>query len=153
MTREEAIEVIKQDIPCEYDADLIEALDMAIKALEQEPCNTDTCKVVKAYINGWNKTNNSDAISRQAYIERFRKWAYSEFGRKVDNETLAIRVAMSLPSVTPQPKTGHWIKSRDHYGNNHFTCPFCGNDIATKSDTWNDNYCSNCGSKMESEEV
>ncbi len=37
MTREEAIEVIEQDIPCEYDTDLIEALNMAIKALEQEP--------------------------------------------------------------------------------------------------------------------
>lgn len=38
MTREEAIEVLQQDIPCEYDTDLIEALDIAIKALEQEPC-------------------------------------------------------------------------------------------------------------------
>ena len=37
MTREEAIEVIEQDIPCEHDTDLIEALEMAIKALEQEP--------------------------------------------------------------------------------------------------------------------
>ena len=34
MTREEAIEVIEQDIPCEHDTDLIEALEMAIKALE-----------------------------------------------------------------------------------------------------------------------
>lgn len=38
MNREEAIEVIKQDIPCEYDTDLIEALEMAIKALEQDNC-------------------------------------------------------------------------------------------------------------------
>ena len=38
MSREEAIEVIKQDIPCEHDADLIEALEMAIQALSQEPC-------------------------------------------------------------------------------------------------------------------
>jgi hypothetical protein len=35
MTNEEALEVIKQDIPCEQDFDLIEALTMAIKALEQ----------------------------------------------------------------------------------------------------------------------
>ena len=26
---------------------------------------------------------------------------------------------------------GSWIKSRDSYGNNHFTCPFCEHDIAT----------------------
>lgn len=35
MTREEAIEVIEQDIPCEHDRDLIEALDMAISALSE----------------------------------------------------------------------------------------------------------------------
>ena len=43
---------------------------------------------------------------------------------------------------------GSWIKSRDSYGNNHFTCPFCEHDIATKADTLGDNYCSNCGAKM-----
>lgn len=35
MTREEAIEVIEQDIPCEHDRDLIEALEMAISALSK----------------------------------------------------------------------------------------------------------------------
>ena len=35
MTIEDAKEVIKQDIPCELDADLIEALNMAIKSLEE----------------------------------------------------------------------------------------------------------------------
>lgn len=40
----------------------VEALNMAIKALEQEPCNTDTCKVVKAYMNEWDKPNNKDII-------------------------------------------------------------------------------------------
>ena len=34
MTVKEAIEVISQDIPCEYDIDLIEALNMATKSLE-----------------------------------------------------------------------------------------------------------------------
>ena len=34
MTIEEAKEVIEQDIPCEYDSDLIDALNMAIKSLE-----------------------------------------------------------------------------------------------------------------------
>ena len=36
MTREEAIEVLQQDIPCEQDTDLIEAIEMAINALERE---------------------------------------------------------------------------------------------------------------------
>jgi hypothetical protein len=36
MTREEAIEVIEQDIPCEHDRDLIEALEIAISALSAD---------------------------------------------------------------------------------------------------------------------
>ena len=53
------------------------------------------------------------------------------------------------PSVQPKAKTGRWIKSRDSYGNNHFTCSECGNDIATKyAYSWDDKYCSECGAKM-----
>ena len=47
---------------------------------------------------------------------------------------------------------GSWIKSRDSYGNNHFTCPFCEHDIATKADTLGDNYCSNCGARLQESE-
>lgn len=52
MTNEEAIEVIKQDIPCEHDTDLIEALEMALKALKREqqkytrPRHCDCCGVL-----------------------------------------------------------------------------------------------------------
>ena len=59
------------------------------------------------------------------------------------------KIVEQLSPITPQPKMGKWIKSRDSYGNNHFTCPFCEHDIATKADTLGDNYCSNCGAKME----
>ena len=48
MTREEAIEIIKQDIPCEHDTDLIEALEMAIKALKLIPDNAINGDVIKA---------------------------------------------------------------------------------------------------------
>ena len=49
-------------------------------------------------------------------------------------------------------KSGKWIMSRDCYGNHHFTCSECGNDIATQyADNWNDKYCSECGAKMERE--
>jgi transcription initiation factor IIE alpha subunit len=34
------------------------------------------------------------------------------------------------------------------YETYHFTCSKCGNDIATKSDAWNDNFCSDCGADM-----
>ena len=52
-----------------YTSGFDECMDMAIQALEQEPCNTDTCKIVKAYMNEWDKPNRSDAISRQAVNE------------------------------------------------------------------------------------
>ena len=68
------------------------------------------------------------------------------------NEVL--REIEDAPSVIPQQRIGKWIKSRDGYGNNHYTCPFCEHDIATKYDgTWEDNYCSNCGADMRGEEV
>lgn len=62
-----------------------------------------------------------------------------------------------LEKQMQEPKTGHWIKSRDSYGNHHFICSECGNDIATRyADNWEDKYCSECGAKMvepqESEE-
>ena len=103
------------------------------RLLEQQPCG--------------------DAISRQAYIERYRKWSYSEYGRKIDNGALAIRVAMSLPPVISKtrcsceqikwerdmaiaqlkelgyglgekPKTGHWILL-DECSNSGYYCSEC----------------------------
>ena len=38
MTIEEAIEVLAQDLPCEIDKDLSEAMTMAIEALEEKSC-------------------------------------------------------------------------------------------------------------------
>lgn len=73
MTNEEAIAIIRKEYLCvDRDCDIelscgkchlmipskepiLEAYNMAIKALEQKPCNTDTCKVVKAYMNEWDK--------------------------------------------------------------------------------------------------
>lgn len=62
MTREEAIEVIEQDIPCEHDRDLIEALEMAISALSEELSEdgtltvhvADGSKVSRVFVKGDN---------------------------------------------------------------------------------------------------
>jgi hypothetical protein len=128
MTINKAIDIIKclawHTRPSEED------VEQAIKALEQQPCE--------------------DAISRQAYIERYRKWGYSEYGRKMDNEALAIRVAMSLPSVAPKPKTGHWIRKEDKFCW-WYECDQCGekplhnrlNDKDALSD-----WCPHCGADM-----
>ena len=83
MTREEAkriLYVFRAVIL--VDASHIEAFDMAIKALEQEPCE--------------------DAISRQAVEDAIAE-------TNVNGESLGYAVAWDilsdLPSVTPQPKT------------------------------------------------
>ena len=104
----------------------------------------------------------ADCISRKAVLDAIdsKAWEFCDYliskGRNdeqkpvshfADNLRECVRV--ELPSVTPKQRIGKWIKSRDGYGNNHYTCPFCKLDIATKyAGTLKDNYCSNCGAKM-----
>lgn len=52
------------------------------------------------------------------------------------------------PSVTPQPKTGHWIPT---YGN--VKCSVCGSVKDSREVGKATHYCDFCGAKMESEEV
>ena len=125
MTREEAIMVLKNEQPhCGKKAlfpeeKKYEAYNVAIKALEQEPCD--------------------DAISRQAVEE-----AIYDYSRSCDvNYAQIMEYIDKLPSVNPQPKTGHWEwLTEDKYrcsNCNHETrvdecmnkpmydfCPFCG---------------------------
>jgi hypothetical protein len=95
MTREEAIEALKYSIGVFPVTDrAVSALDMAVKALEQEPCG--------------------DCISRQAAIDAF---GLSEKTRKYGGDHSGYDTMMlyeiqqtleDLPSVNPQePKTGH----------------------------------------------
>ena len=86
MTREEAKNIISQMIKDEegfLSDNTVEAHKMAIKALEQEPCE--------------------DAISRQAVLDLVNAdWKYEGLEEPIN----------SLPPVNPQkPKTGHWIPS------------------------------------------
>ena len=88
MTREEAIEVIEQDIPCEHDTDFIEALKMAISALKQ----------------------TEDAISRQAAISNIKEMAEYHTGDAF-NADRVIQHLKGLPSV--QPKQIGWISVKE----------------------------------------
>lgn len=123
MTREEAIEIIEQDIPCEYDTDLIEALNMAINALEHPERN-----VVAVVPCG-------DTISRQAVIDI------------VDNP-LNIRlgeIIEKLPPVKPERPKGEWLTPYGSYSYRLTTykCSLCGCETDNRS-----NYCPNCGAYM-----
>jgi len=89
MTREEAIEKLRlfDFIGSNEDEEFLTALDMAIKALEQEPYE--------------------DCISRQAAMD-----ACDQSINYLD-ATDRIR---ALPSVTPAQKTGYWIIVNEQAG-------------------------------------
>lgn len=65
MTREEAIEVIQQDIPCEFDADLLKAFEMAIQALEQEPI----LDKIKEIVDEWQSDTWTDNFSLECMVK------------------------------------------------------------------------------------
>lgn len=122
-----------------------EALDMAIKALEQATCE--------------------DCISRQA-VEEMIKAELPERGMweiegDKEKETVCevcvelMQKLSDLPPVTPQPKTGKWIfhKSFDNGRKNCNECIECsqchtwlGHDCYAKTP-----YCPICGARMEVE--
>ena len=81
MKKEEAIEFFRDMNECTYGN--LEAVEMAIKALEQEPCE--------------------DAISREAVLELIADYDLS-MGQ-------VVKVIHALPSVTPSRPKGHWIKT------------------------------------------
>lgn len=116
MTREEAIKVLHHIVQVadisdcgikEIDGIDEEAIEIAIKALEQEPCNTDTYKVVKAYMNEWDKPNNSNVISLEVVIE----WLKTKDIIKLSSqEEVARKELKALSPVTPEPCEDEYIK-------------------------------------------
>ena len=104
----------------------VEALEMAIK--EQEP--------------------REDAISRKAVMNCFKKWQPYMATRLFGFE----KELSSLPSVTPQPKTGHWNTyelAQGGINEKWLECSEC---------TWSNalliprNYCPKCGARMMEKE-
>lgn len=127
MTREEMIKELKTV----YLGDSIkmrEAKNMAIEALEQEPCE--------------------DCISRQAVLDTIDKWVKSMhvlIALHANEVTPLFESVHDLPPVTPQQKMGHWEK-RDVRGQRVDCCSVCGLSNGT---IYEYNYCPNCGAKMQ----
>ena len=131
MTIEEAINHGKEQLEEIFDEEHREFIELAIKALEQQSCD--------------------DCISRQAVLDI----AKSSKSNWIDNSVLFKRVN-ELPSATPQPKVGHWIKEKSLNGwdSHSYQCSVCGRSIHldTEIETLDDySYC-HCGAKMEEEE-
>ena len=128
MTREEALKtwlpVIKMGV--ESMPECSEALDMAIEALEQEPC--------------------TNAISREdALMALTGEWKES----RDEILSLAIRRIRVLPLVKPAEKMGHWIfvhpLQEDDGGG--YMCSIC--NVGDWNLNGKENYCPNCGAKMQ----
>jgi len=133
MTREEAIAIIENEKECvnrankndycnrdcyncelvKTDTEILTALDMAIKALEREPTDDATLKDIFCMGCEYKEQEHSeDAISRKSVIDVIERWlecsGYNEAERHIMRAVQS--VLYDSPSVTPQPKTGHWEK-------------------------------------------
>lgn len=142
MTREEAKEIIisekSRELHTYGKTKFVEALDVAIEALEQEPCG--------------------DAISRQAVIGIIQNWLNSDTGYSCGEKNVmkcTIDELRNLPSVNTK-KTGRWIAQDIHNCHTNFKCSECGyihNFMHLYGEPTADyTYCPNCGAKMGVEE-
>ena len=174
MTKEYALYLLNQlMIGASVDAkpiipqyELAQALDIAIKALEQQLTDTKTYLKrreenyveynVEWFLKNWEleleilsggkiKPTDADCISREAV-----NTLVDELARAISDERCCIsrgrstatimRDILHLPSVTPQRPKGKWIGCK---------CSKCNYEVMK----WNkNNFCPNCGAKMEVEE-
>lgn len=96
---------------------------LAINALEQEPCE--------------------DCISRQAVLDLPRIKTHNVWGNVI-YESVDVENVRQLPSVTPQPKMGHWVKVIEENGHAFYLCSVCKEGTDENYD-----YCPFCGCKMQ----
>lgn len=127
----ESLDYYLQNHTNDYSEESHTAMMMAIKALEQEPC--DDCVRRQAVI---------DAISANSVFEN----EYNLTASRIQNAVEA------LPPVKPKSKIGHWIEVTNGRGGHE--CDLCheyapsykdGDERLTK-------YCPNCGADMRGEQ-
>ena len=155
MTREEALQIL-DTIPTI--GEQVDALEMAIKALEQELRDCKTCiHSDKGKCAGTEECHEcmweskyeqepcEDAISRKDAINAIKRTVATE----------QIKELKRLPSVQPKPKTGHWMEDDMTYCGVelvNYKCDKCGEMCGAwrkglKPDKL-PKYCMNCGAKM-----
>lgn len=133
MTHNEMIDTLKEMVFGTFDRTTArerEALDEAIKVLEQEACE--------------------DAISRKAVLDTMSELnAISFYEAQEDSKECYHEIKKTIeafPPVQPKAKVGKWISI---YGN--VKCSICGNVKDGRSVGKATHYCDFCGAKMESE--
>lgn len=131
MTSDEAIQVLKGYIENPLVNDT-RAFELAIKALEQEPCD--------------------DCVSRQAVINAIANTCFFLSSNDWDELMACIN---SLPPVQPQPqpRTGRWIQKEEEGEAEPFIIWECSECHCVDEDGKPSyKYCPQCGAKMEVEE-
>lgn len=141
MTIDEAIRELKQfsgTTRLRLSANFWKALNMAIKALDQESCE--------------------DAVSRKTVLNTLNRMdSVLDENRTVETyKELLIACYNDLPPVTPVPQ-GKWIKRESITGlEQYYECSNCGNHclyeyVEIGFQNAKTKYCPNCGAEMESE--
>lgn len=162
MTRQEAINhlktVAKSAIDSGYDGAVVDAVDMAREALEQEPCEDwydvssdemtlgQARQAVKDLRKMWAEhlwqEPCEDAISRQAITEYLQRIvaatdANSQYNKGfVDGVEFCITNISTLPPVTPQPKTD-WIPVSERLPEKYSYTLWCASSGCVRSDYFN----------------
>ena len=167
MTREEAIKEIRNVFVEDFAGEIIKALkqedtcEMTAEEYRQRMIqafyNADCVELIFACVfptekefehlewwlkNNYKKESCEDCISRKNTLAEFKRVYF-------DNDAVircAELVLGSMPSVTSQPKTGHWITTRTFMHDGEFYCDKCKCD-SPNNEKWD--YCPNCGVKME----
>jgi DNA-directed RNA polymerase subunit RPC12/RpoP len=114
-----------------------EALEIAIKALEEEP--------------------QEDCISRNECLDTINE-LLAPYIPKMMQFTLPLDLARAinkLPSVKPQRAKGHWIEEEMFEGDVAYKCSKCGGLFELENGTPKDNeynFCPKCGARMAESE-
>ena len=131
MTREEAIADIRDNIKPVVGG---KSLDMAIEALEQEPCGDAISRedALQALCKAVHKNDDTIPCLNQRVSCLWDKTKVQDYAEEI----------LKLPPVIPAEKMGRWIEHFDESGK-WYECDQCHTD-------WDSpvNYCPNCGSKM-----
>lgn len=122
---------------------IIEMRDNNGTGTQHEVCKflANLMDVLENQMSGSEIPNSSDCISRQAVLDK-KELIELEDGQSF--YCISPEDVETLPPVTPQPKTGHWINGDCKGGN----CSICGEYYAFYPESGDFNYCPNCGAKM-----